>query len=353
MITLGSGDWTFEPVPGWPNLPDGLVLGDVAGVAVDAADRIALFNRGPVPVVVVDPAGNLLHAWGAGDFVNPHGASFGPDGSLYLTDNGLHVVRKYTIEGELLLEIGRPGDPAPAMSNRPFHKCTHSAVAPNGDLYVTDGYGNACVHRFSPAGELKASWGRPGVRRGEFNLPHNIACDARGRVYVADRENHRVQIFDGDGRFLAELVDMHRPSALTITAGEDPQVIVGELASYLEVNLHTPNLGGCITVFDLDNTEVATLRRPDRLGREPGQFISPHSLALDSEGSLYLGEVGRADWQFLFPGQPLPSDLRGVQKFRRVPLIVEFTGHLATSRRIRQRSLRGPLHTPDGPDVAQ
>lgn len=174
---------------------------------------------------------------------------------------------------------------------------------PNGDLYVTDGYGNACVHRSSAR---RASSRRAGAVRasaGEFNLPHNIV-DARGRVYVADRENHRVQIFDGDGRFLTELVDMHRPSALTITAGEDPQVIVGELASYLEVNLHTPNLGGCITVFDLDNTEVATLCRPDRLGREPGQFISPHSLGPRLRRLPYLGEVDARTGSSSSPANP-------------------------------------------------
>lgn len=314
---LGSGEWSFEPVPGWPRLPDGYELGDVAGVAVDAHDRVVLFNRGRIPVIVVDPHGNLVHAWGEGEFANPHGASFGPDGALYLTDNALHVVRKYTLDGELLLEIGRPGEPSAFMSNEPFHRCTHSAVAPDGDILVSDGYGNAAVHRFSPTGELRHSWGRPGVRRGEFNLPHNIAVDGRGRVYVADRENDRVQVFEGDGTYVTELVDMHRPSAMMVVDGEQPTVIVGELASYLEVNRHTPNVGACISVFALDGTELATLRHPEPIGRGDGQLLSPHSLARDSEGSLYLGEVGRADWTALFDG-PVPDDLRGVQKFRRV-----------------------------------
>lgn len=317
-VTLGAGDWTFVPVPGWPQLPGGYELGDVAGIAIDGQDRIVLFNRGPVPVIVVDPDGHLLHAWGEGQFANAHGASLGPDGHVYLTDNALHVVRKYTIDGTLLLEIGRPGVPAPFMSNLPFHRCTHSAVAPNGDILVSDGYGNACIHRFSASGEFISSWGRPGVRRGEFNLPHNIACDAKGRVYVADRENDRVQIFDRDGNFLRQIVDMHRPSAMTITADAVPLVIVGELATYLEVNRHTPNIGARVSVFDQDGDEVATIMAETPIGVGPGQFISPHSVALDSEGSLYVGEVGRADWAAVFPDEEMPAQLRGIQKLRRV-----------------------------------
>ncbi|MFT3889498.1 MAG: peptidyl-alpha-hydroxyglycine alpha-amidating lyase family protein [Arachnia sp.] len=317
-VLLGEGEWTFEPVVGWPFLPADYALGDVAGLAVDARDRIVLFNRGDVPVIVVSPDGEVLDAWGEGAFANPHGASFGPDGSLYLTDNALHVVRKYTIEGELLLEIGVPGRAAPFMSNEPFNRCTHAAAAPNGDIYVGDGYGNAAVHRFSAEGEHLLTWGRPGARRGEFNNPHNIACDRSGRVYVADRENHRVQVFDPDGAFLFQLVDMHRPSGMMITADDDPVVLVGEMASYLDVNRDTPNLGPSIAAFALDNTLVACLRREEQRGVGPGQFLSPHSLAMDSSGSLYVGDVGRADWATLFPGVPLPEGLRSVQKLRRV-----------------------------------
>lgn len=314
---IGSGDWLFSPVDGWPHLPDDLELGDVAGVAVDRDDRVVLFNRGPVPVVIVDVEGRLLHAWGEGDFANAHGASFGTDGHLYLTDNALHVVRKYTIEGTLLLEIGTPGEPSGFMSNEPFHRCTHSAIAPNGDILVSDGYGNASIHRFDPRGVHLASWGRPGVRRGEFHVPHNIACDARGRVYVADRENDRVQVFDGDGRFLRQIVDMHRPSGMTLTVGPEPLVIVGELATSLDHDRLTPNIGGRLTVFGADGDEVATVMQKPSVGTGPGQFLSPHALALDSHGSLYVGEVGRADWAALYPGVPMPARLRGVQKLQR------------------------------------
>lgn len=315
---LGSGNWSFRPDPDWPYLSHDLRLGDVAGLAIDDDDNIVLFNRGETPVVVVRPEGELVTCWGVDEFKNPHGAAFGADGYLYLTDNGLHVVRKYSLEGDLLMQIGTDEKPSEFMSGEPFNRCTHATAGPSGDVYVTDGYHNAVVHRFNLNGELLATWGRPGTRSGEFNLPHNIACDSEGRVYVADRENDRVQIFTADGAYLRQVVNMHRPSALALGRSAQPEIIVGELPSFLEVNRETPNVGACVTVFDAAGAELATLRRDPAIGREPGQFLSPHSIAMDSHGDLYVGEVGRADWRSLFGAEPVPDDLRGVQKLRRV-----------------------------------
>lgn len=296
-------------------------VGDVAGIAVDSADHVYLFNRGPHPVLVLDRDGNLLDAWGDGIFTKPHGAAIGPDDALYLTDNGDHTVRKFSRSGQLLLEIGRPGVASGHMSGEPFNRCTHSAVTPTGDILVSDGYGNARVHRYSAAGEYLSSWGSPGVRPGEFNIPHNIACDATGRIFVADRENHRVQIFDSDGGYLSQLNNMHRPSGMTITAGPDPIVVVGEMAPYMSVNRDTPNIGPRVTFLALDGSVLSTLQRENPRGQEPGQFLSPHAIALDSDHSLYVGDVGRADWASLFPGDPLPAELRSFQKLVRVPSI--------------------------------
>ena len=123
-------------------------------------------------------------------------------------------MRKCTLDGKVLLELGIPGQPAPYMSGEPFCRCTHTALSPEGDIYVSDGYWNARVHKYSPDGVHLLSWGRPGIDPGEFNLPHNIICDADGWVYVADRENHRIQVFDGNGRFETEWHGVHRPSGL-------------------------------------------------------------------------------------------------------------------------------------------
>ncbi len=310
-------DFLFVPIEAWEQFPPDIVLGDVAGIAVDSKDRIYLFNRGAHPVVVLDRDGTFLNAWGQGVFTNPHGAHIGPDDSLYLTDNGDHTVRKFTPEGKLLLQIGVPGQPSAPMSNVPFCRCTHTALSPTGDIYVSDGYGNACVHKFSPDGKLLKTWGKPGTREGEFNLPHNICCDADGFVYVADRENARIQVFDGDGTYIRQINNLHRPCGLCITRGSKPHVLVGELGPYMAVNHATPNLGPRLMILDNDGTLINRLGQ-DKPGTTPGAFVAPHSVALDSQGDLYVGEVIANDWAMVFPGTERPEKLRRMQKFRRI-----------------------------------
>jgi DNA-binding beta-propeller fold protein YncE len=316
---LQTGEFAFRPQPDWAKIPAEIVLGDVAGIAVDQRDRVYLFNRGEHPVVVLDRAGHYLTSWGHGQFVNAHGASIGPDDSLYLTDNGNHTVRKFTLDGKLLLCIGEPGKPSAPMSGLPFCRCTHTALSPTGDIYVSDGYGNACVHKYTPDGKLLKSWGRPGSGPGEFNLPHNICCDGDGWVYVADRENHRVQVFDGNGRYETQINNMHRPSGLAIMPGRCPHCIVGELKPYMPVNRATPNLGPRVSILDQKGNVLARLDEGQGAGLEPGQFVSPHSIALDSHGDMYVGEVAANDWAAVFPDVPKPATLRRFQKFTRMP----------------------------------
>ncbi len=310
-------EFRFEAIEGWEQLPPGIELGDVAGIAVDSRDRVYLFNRGDHPVVVLDRTGVFVASWGHGVFTNAHGASIGPDDSLYLTDNGDHTVRKFTPDGKMLLQIGVPNQPSPFMSNAPFCRCTHTALSPTGDIYVSDGYSNACVHKFSPDGKLIKTWGRPGTREGEFNLPHNIACDTAGLVYVADRENHRIQVFDGEGNYLRQINNLHRPCGLAITKGACPCLLVGELGPYMAVNHATPNLGPRLMVLDNDGRLINRLGL-DTPSTAPGAFVAPHSVALDSVGDLYVGEVIANDWAAVFPGTPRPDKLRRMQKFRRI-----------------------------------
>src|SRR5882757_6836424 len=200
-MILADGDWRYEAVSDWAKIPAEVRLGDVAAVAVDRRNNVYLFTRGDDPVIVLDRHGNVLRTWGHGMFVHPHGLHIGPDESIYCTDDGDHSVRKCTLDGRLVLEIGIPGQPAPFMSGRPFHRCTHSALSPQGDIYVSDGYGNACIHKFAPDGRYLLTWGQSGSGPGEFYVPHNLVCDMEGWVYVADRENHRVQVFDTYGRY--------------------------------------------------------------------------------------------------------------------------------------------------------
>lgn len=316
--TLGTGAYRYAPLPGWARLPAELELGEVAGLAIDRQDRIFVFNRGPNPMIVLDRDGAVLTSWGHGLFRRPHGVHIGPDDSVYCTDEGSHTLCKCSPTGQLLLRLGLPDRPAPAMSCRPFNRCTHSALAPNGDIYVSDGYGNAAIHRFAPDGRWLSSWGAPGTDPGQFNLPHNIHCDANGMVYVADRENHRIQIFDGDGRYAGQWNNLHRPSALFMTAGPCPLCYVGEIGPYLAVNRDTPNLGPRVTIL-ADGKRLGRLDSLDGPGTGAAQFTSPHAIAVDSHGDLYVGEVTASAWPSLFPGRPLPAALNPLKKFARLP----------------------------------
>ena len=314
---LGSGKYTYTPVENWGNFPDEVILGDVAGIAIDANDQVYLFNRGQHPVVVLSQKGELIRTWGHGIFTNPHGASIGPDQCIYLTDNFDHTVRKFSLTGELLLELGTPGISSGFMSGRPFCKCTHSTISPSGDIFVSDGYNNACIHHYNPKGKHIKSWGQAGAGPGQFNLPHNICCDTDGWIYVADRENSRIQIFDTLGNFETQINNMHRPSGLAITADSSPDFIVGELASYLEVNKDFPNLGPFVSFFDRQGSMLSRLDKGIGPGVYPGQFISPHSIALDSLGDLYIGDVAETDWKAVMGKELMPDNLRRFQKLRR------------------------------------
>jgi hypothetical protein len=319
MTILGSGEFRYRVEPQWGQLPDGWDFGDVGGVAVDAKDQVYVFNRGAHPMVVFDRDGAFLRSWGEGIFRKPHGLFMAPDQTLWCTDDGDHSVRHCTLDGEVLLTIGTPGRPAPWMGGEPFHRCTHTAMSPAGDLYVSDGYGNARIHKYDPSGRRLLSWGEPGTRPGEFNLPHNIHCDDDGWVYVADRENHRVQVFDGNGRYETQWNNLHRPSAMYMPRGKCQVCYLGECGPYLRTNRGARNMGPRISIVANDGSLLSQLGVEPAAGTGPGQFMSPHSIAADSRGDLYVGEVSVTAWPSLFPDQPIPAKLRALQKLTKMP----------------------------------
>src|SRR5262250_198797 len=313
VVQLGSGEWSFEVNENWAKTPAEITLGDCAAVGVDQQNRVYAFNRGEHPVVVFDAEGNLLRTWGEGVFSRPHGVHMGPDDTIYLTDDGDHTVRKCTLDGKVLMTLGIPGEPKPYMSGEPFHRCTHTALSPQGDLYVSDGYGNARIHKYTPDGTLVSSWGEPGTDPGQFNIPHNICCDADGWVYVADRENHRVQVFDGQGRYQTQWNNMHRPSGLHLERGAERRFYVGEIGGGLGVNYDMPNIGPRVSIYSAKGERLARLgHRP--AGLEPDQFVSPHGLAVDSRGDIYVGEVSYTNWGNRYKGEPPPAGLRSLRK---------------------------------------
>ena len=204
------------------------------------------------------------------------------------------------------------------MSGKPFNRCTHTALSPEGDIYVSDGYGNSRVHKYSPDGKLLFSWGSPGTDPGQFNIAHNILCDTNGWVYVADRENHRIQIFNGKGQYETQWANMHRPCGLFLTGGKCPLCYVGELGPHLSVNRNIPNIGPRISIYDLNGQLQARVSADEPCGTAPGQFVSPHGMAVDSHGDMYVGEVAYTSWSSSFPDIPKPEYIRCLQKLIKI-----------------------------------
>jgi len=312
-VILGSGPFRYRVLPQWGELPQGWRYGDVAAVGVDRRDNVYVFNRGPHPVIVYDREGRFLRSWGEGVFKRAHGLHMGPDDTVYLTDDGDHTVRHCRLDGTVLMTIGIPGRPSSFMSGLPFHRCTHTALSPKGEIYIADGYGNACVHKYSPDGKLLFSWGEPGTDPGEFNIVHNICCDGEGWVYVADRENHRVQVFDGEGKYEAQWNNLHRPCGLYMESGKNPLCFIGELGPGYPINRDAPNLGPRISILTSEGKLLARLGRM-HAGEAVGQFIAPHGLAIDSHGDLYVGEVSNTAWPQVYPPIDPPRELRCLQK---------------------------------------
>jgi DNA-binding beta-propeller fold protein YncE len=315
---LGSGNFRYKVIEDWAKLPDGWSFRDVAAVATDHKDRVYVFNRGEHPMIVFDRDGNFLRSWGEGVFNRAHGLHIGPDESLYCTDDGDHSVRKCTLEGKVLLTIGIPGKAAPYMSGEPFHRCTHTALSPRGDIYVSDGYGNSRIHHYSPDGRLLKSWGESGTGPGQFNIPHNLCCDPDGWIYVADRENHRVQVFDGNGKYEAEWHNLHRPCGMFMEAKRQPLCYIGEIGPTLPINRDVPNLGPRISIVDHKGQLVSRFGAEKAGFDRPDQFVAPHGMAVDSHGDLYVGEVSYASWTQVFPDREMPKGLNTLRKLVRV-----------------------------------
>jgi len=317
---FGNGEFRYRIIKNWAKLPPGWEFGDVAAVGVDRNDHVYAFHRGTHPVIVFDRAGNFLRSWGDGVFKRAHGIHIAPDGAIYLTDDGDHTVRKCTPEGKVLLTLCIPGRAAPFMSGKPFNRCTHTALSPRGDIYVSDGYGNGKIHMYSPDGKLIKSWGEPGCNPGQFNLPHNISCDVDGWVYVADRENHRIQVFDGEGRFEAQWHNLHRPNGMFMPAGKCPLCYVGETGPVYEFNRGAPNLGPRLSILSNKGELLARIESTPAAGIEPGQFLSLHGLSVDSRGDIYVGQVGYTAWPLLFGDVPAPRELGShcLQKLEKV-----------------------------------
>jgi DNA-binding beta-propeller fold protein YncE len=262
----------YQVVANWPQLPAGSKLGPVAAVATDSANRVYVFQRGKQPIQVFDKDGKFLRAWGDDLVKTAHGLRLDRDGNVWITDIGNHLVTKFDPDGKVLLTLGKKDQPGEGTDQ--FNKPTDVAIGPQGEIYVSDGYGNSRVVKFSKAGKYLKEWGKKGNGEGEFNLPHAICIDGKGRVYVGDRENNRVQIFDGDGKFIAQWKESGAPFGLTLS-GEGRALVADGRAN-------------AVNILDLQGKVLAHWGEK---GTGPGQLNLPHWICVDGQGAIYVAEV--------------------------------------------------------------
>lgn len=314
---IEAGDRQYELVQGWGQLPDGWVWGQVSAVCVDSEDNVHAFTRSEHPYMVFDRSGKLLDHWGEGIFEDPHGMCITADDTLYFVDRHPQIVLKFNKKGKHRLTLGKRGqhsdtdyvqrardlpyDNPPEERNGvghpgpPFHHPTDVSVGSNGEIYVSDGYRNTRVHKYSADGVLLASWGEVGHRHelkdtsaqpNHFHIVHSV-CEHRGKIYVADRENNRIQIFTTTGDFLDMWTGFARPSKIYISPAEGI--------------MYVSELEDRVSIVDLDGNVIG--RFGSERSHDPGKFWGPHGIWTDSEGSIYVAEV---------------LDGRRLQKFARV-----------------------------------
>ena len=264
-IVVGSGEFKYAVISPFGEGSENFEIDRVSHVAVDSNDNVYFFQRSAPPILVLNKKGEVVGHWGEQYLVDGHGIFITPKDEVFVVARGVHEVLKFDVRGELLLRIGKRGDPG---WQRPFNHPTDVAVSQAGDIYVTDGYGNACVHKFSPAGEHILTWGEPGSGPGEFHTPHGVWVDDLERVYVVDRDNNRVQLFTSDGEYIEEWRDFFHPMDIYLDSRDN-----------VYVTDQTPR-------FTVLNTAGEILAR----GFAPD---AGHGLWGDSQGNLYLAGLER------------------------------------------------------------
>jgi DNA-binding beta-propeller fold protein YncE len=290
---IGFGDYQYELVEGWPQRP---IQGAVADVAVDSEGRVYAGVRNPKPdgsvgasrsgvghVAVLDRDGKEIGNWG-NVFTAPHGVWVSPSDEIFLIDAGGHTVTRHAPTGEVLFTLGTRGQPG--APGAPFNLPTHAVLAPNGNIVISDGYGQNRIHRFSATGEHILSFGSgdvvhhvpgagpPSTGPGEFNVPHDVVVDRESTLIMSDRENNRLQFFTLDGAYVS-MFSVNHPNKVLI----DPDGV-----------LHLAGSAG-IEVWKRDGTRLGSW---GERGSEPGQFVrgSLHGAWMDAEGSVYTAEAG-------------------------------------------------------------
>ena len=308
-MIIDVGERQYELVNEWGQLPKGWRWGQCAGVACDSEDNVLVFTRTEHPVMIFDKSGKLVDHWGEELFEYPHGICITPNDDIYFVETDTHVITKFNKSGRHLLSMGKrheasdtgyteevrePAGPLASgggmpiingvgKGGGPFNRPTDISIAENGDIFVSDGYRNSRTHWFRPDGSLVKSWGEPGNAKelkntkdkpGYFHTPHGIWVH-KDRVYVSDREDYRIQIYDTKGEFVDIWTGFERPTKIYV----DPK----------EEVMYVSELEDRFSIVDLEGNVIG--RYGSERSNDPGKFWGPHGIWVDSEGSIYVAEV--------------------------------------------------------------
>lgn len=294
---LAGAQGGYQVVHGWPSLPEGRVLGSAAGVAVNSGGEVFVFHRGPRvwseplptdaiagPTIAVfdSRTGKFLREIAAGVFAMPHGLSVDPEGNLWATDVALHQIIKLAPDGRVLMTLGTRGEPG--ADGQHFNRPTQVGFAKDRTILIADGYRNTRIARFSPDGRFLGQWGTPGKGPGEFNTPHGIAIDAAGSVYVADRQNDRIQVFSPESKLQAIWASpkIGRPYGIAMIGPDRFAIADGG---------EQPQSGPDRSALVIVNSKGELIERIGRYGNQDGQFRMAHHLATDSSGAIYVVDI--------------------------------------------------------------
>jgi len=298
---IGADPFTrYELVKNWPQLPAGVILGNPTGMCLDTNQNLVVFHRaernwpllGSMPdkpiqgktiLIINKDNGQLINSWGANQFIMPHGLTVDNENNIWVTDVGLHQVFKFSHDGKLLLKLG---EATIAGNDRlHFNKPTAVAIAKDGSFYVSDGYGNSRIVKFSSQGKYLFEWGKKGDTKNEFNIPHAICLDCKGNVYVADRENNRIQVFDENGQFKKQYSNKTFGALCAIAFDETgTKLFAVDDLSFLKIK----HRGSDVLILD---TTGQVLTRFGRSGLYDGPATWYHTLAVDKNENIYVGDI--------------------------------------------------------------
>ena len=288
----------YELIENWAKIPDDYILGNPTGVALTSNQNLVVFHRGsrswqvPMPkekinedtfVEIDKVTGKIIKSWGSNLFIMPHGLEIDREDNIWITDVGLHQVIKYDSNGNELIILGKEN--TPGKDSIHFNLPTDVAVSDNGSFYVSDGYGNSRIIKFSSEGEYLFEWGVFGENKNEFNIPHGLDLDKNGNVYVADRENNKIQKFDSLGNFIAEWKNERVGQLYSVNVNNYENYLFG--IDYIGFENLIP-LGSDIIKFDLD---LNLKSKFGRSGNYKGPKVRYHDIQVDNKGNIYVGDI--------------------------------------------------------------